>query len=424
MGFWSSVRSSVSSFVSSAVDTVSSAVHYAWDTVKDVASRAVVFMSEKAESLVGGVKKLWAMVKPHLEKVRTMLITLAPMIPYPWLKGAVLGLERLLATLENFDKSALAKKLNDAIAWAIAAAQKLKETFLTDAEMKAAKERKRAFAEAANHATAGQQHGLDLVTLINDYVMVQTGIKNLMENEGIDSFEHYLRLRATQKLLNHVEAVLQAAQTTAEISSDDIFLVSTGAALLAEQPELSDANAQRLDRIVERRYGKKLIPFVFEEMIGLWSQTWTSSEMAWEKENKNLAKDRSLLRRLSMEQRLSTLEPQDAAILAGLQDSVPVDTARVDTMAEQQRYLRKYVGAAEGFLQMLEQDGATLEAEGKGFLAEEGGRVGKLIIDCAQHGKSWSSLTEEEQALITDFANIFEEASKARAEQLIEVKVA
>lgn len=44
-----------------------------------------------------------------------------------------------------------------------------------------------------------------------------------------------------------------------------------------------------------------------------------------------------------------------------------------------------------------------------------------IIIECAQHGRQWEELTEDEQALIIDFANIYEEASRARAAKLVEV---
>ena len=44
-----------------------------------------------------------------------------------------------------------------------------------------------------------------------------------------------------------------------------------------------------------------------------------------------------------------------------------------------------------------------------------------IIIECAQHGKQWEELSESEQFLIIDFANIFEEASRARAARLVEV---
>lgn len=49
--------------------------------------------------------------------------------------------------------------------------------------------------------------------------------------------------------------------------------------------------------------------------------------------------------------------------------------------------------------------------------------VGRLLIECAQNGKQWNELTEEEQSLITDYANIFAEDSKKRTQELVEAEV-
>ena len=57
----------------------------------------------------------------------------------------------------------------------------------------------------------------------------------------------------------------------------------------------------------------------------------------------------------------------------------------------------------------------------KEYLIEQVGVVGKIIIDCAQNGKKWEVLTDDEQELIIDFANIFKKQSLERASQLVEV---
>ena len=77
--------------------------------------------------------------------------------------------------------------------------------------------------------------------------------------------------------------------------------------------------------------------------------------------------------------------------------------------------MRHYVFAAEGFLQLLEKEESDLIAEDKDYLISEGGRVGLIIIDCAQNGRKWDSLSDEEQNLIIAFSNIFEENSRERA---------
>jgi hypothetical protein len=92
-------------------------------------------------------------------------------------------------------------------------------------------------------------------------------------------------------------------------------------------------------------------------------------------------------------------------------------------LAKQERECAIIFFASEGFLQILEKEVEELEAEGKGYLVAEGLRVGMIIIDCAQRGKSWEELLPEEQELIIAFSNIFEEANRERVAQLEEVEV-
>ena len=82
-----------------------------------------------------------------------------------------------------------------------------------------------------------------------------------------------------------------------------------------------------------------------------------------------------------------------------------------------------YIYAAEGLLQTIEKSPEELEAEDKGYLIDDSSVIGKLIIDCAQYGKKWEKLTEEEQSLISDYSNIFEESCKQRTKELLEVSV-
>ena len=80
--------------------------------------------------------------------------------------------------------------------------------------------------------------------------------------------------------------------------------------------------------------------------------------------------------------------------------------------------MENYVYAAEGLLEVLEGNAFLDDKE---YLIEQVGVVGKIIIDCAQNGKKWEVLTDDEQELIIDFANIFKKQSLERASQLVEV---
>lgn len=139
----------------------------------------------------------------------------------------------------------------------------------------------------------------------------------------------------------------------------------------------------------------------------------------WQKLNASQAKKKTEMRRLETSQRLAELSSEESAQLAKLQTELPKLTAKAEQKRKKTNEMRNYVFAAEGFLQMLEKE--PEEFAGKEYMLEDSATVGMLIIDCAQHGKSWEKLTQDEQSLIIDFANIFEEASRARTAQVVEV---
>ena len=77
-----------------------------------------------------------------------------------------------------------------------------------------------------------------------------------------------------------------------------------------------------------------------------------------------------------------------------------------------------YISATEGFLQLLEKTPEQLHADDQEYLLTQGQEVGKLLIECAQNGTRWDKLSDQQQSLIADFANVFREDSIKRGEEL------
>jgi len=319
MGFWSSVGAAVFSVASSISSAVSSVVSKA----KEVATKAIGFMAEKAEGFIGKVSQMWQRIKPHIANGRKILQVLGGFITHPWVKVALVGLDRALAWLEKLDKQPLVKRLQKALEWVI--------SWCKDAHQ-----------------------------------------KNMEEQE------------------------------------------------LAE---FSDADTMRLDELTQRQFGKPIIPFVFEEMIIAWEKSRQLLEEEWEKKNSALAKDQLLHNRLVRAQKYEELEPTEVSALNDLKITLPRDTADLEQLGDDLQARRSYVNAAEGFLQMLEKEEQQLIAEGKEYLLDQGATVGALLIDCSQNDRAWSSLSLEEQSLITDFANIFGADCQKRTETGLLVEV-
>jgi hypothetical protein len=445
MGFFSSVCSfvgsavsSVASAVSSVASTVSRGVSAAYNAAKDMAGKAVGWMAEKAEGFVDGVKKAWETVKPYVQQIRTVLkVAAAATKGIPWLSGALSALDKGLGALTAFENSPIAKKIQQAIDWAIKLAKrwhgnknedmKKKEEAqenenLNEDELEEAKRHQENLRFAEREVVSpDQRHQLELASVFNDFEIAKTDLANTIDSAPED-FEHYLRLRATQKLLTISEKKFRTAKTVDDISADDIFLVRIASDLIKINPELSNLAAQRLDRILTEKHGKKLLPFVFEEMIASWAKRAEVLSQQWTKNNQAYAKDSSLSKfLLGAKEIQSELSAEEEQQLAELGVSLPKQKVILDNLATTQRDLERYVGAAEGLLQVLEKTPEQIEAEDRSYLLEESAHIGKTLIDCAQSDKPFSKLDAEDQSLMTDYANIFKNESKARMKGLLEV---
>lgn len=441
MGFWSSIGSAISSVASSVgsvVGSVTSAVgrgvSAAYNTVKVVAGKAIGWIAEKAEGFVAGVKNAWKAVKPYVDKVRITLRIMAHMAAgIPWLSGALIMLDLGLGALTAFENSPIAKKVEQAINWAIKIAKRWRgleptnereqeKDRLNEAELEEAKKHQANLRFAEREiVTEEQRHQLELAAIFNDYEIASTDLANTIDNAPED-FEHYLRLRATQKLLVIADKKFRTAKTVDDISADDIFLVRIASDLIKSNPELSNEVAARLDRLLIEHHGKKLLPFVFEELIASWAKRAETLDKQWKLDNKAYAKESALYKfLLGAEAIQSELSEEESRQLATLKVDVPKQKEALDALATRQRDVERYVGAAEGLLQVFEKEEQQIIDEDREYLLEDAAHIGRLLIECAQTEVPFIQLSPEDKSKLTNYANIFKKESKKRMESLLEL---
>ncbi len=422
MGWFSGFVSSVASAFVSAAGSVASAVKSAYGKVKEVAAKVVGVMADQGEQIVGDIKRFYAKAKPWLAKAKIAAAAAGAAAPHPWMKSALKILEKGIDFTLVFGDSAIAKRLDDAIAWAIAAARAYQDKILGKAAAAEAEKHKEALREAEASAAESAKHTLKVSRFMIDAMLVRSRIDDLLERDTVRDFDHYLRLRAAQKLLANAEMQLREASSVDAVTPDDMFLVQAGSDLLAEKPVLSDADAERLDAIVEVRFGKRLVPFVFEELIIGWAADLQTREASGKHLESEVIENRIKLNRMLRAQKSESLTPEEATSLPALQDRVNAGMSALEAAKTETAEFRIYVQAAEGFLQLLEKDEATLREQELDYLMDSGTEAGQILIDCLQFGKRWEQLGEEEQALVIDFSNIFEAASRERAAQLVAVE--
>lgn len=416
---FSSARSFVSSTVSRATSYVAEKVSDGLSWAREKASAALDWVAEKGEKLIDDVKEVYQKVKPFLQKAKPWLDTVAKTVgmKFPWLGAAIFGISKAIDALLILENSPIAKKFEEAIRGTIKFAQFIKERYLTPEEVKKAKEYKETFTQSEDFNVSEEQlQAMQLARMLNNYGLIKTELRDVLEM-GVADFQHYLRLRATQKLLDEADHKLSTAQDINDISSDDVFLINAGEKLISTA-ELSEQDAIRLNDIVEERFGKSLIPFVFEELLMVWVDKQLSLEKQWEALSSELAKDKVLKIRLEVAKRASDLTEEETSIYESLLPRLVGMETKLNRLDKENRSMKSYVYAAEGFMQILEKDDALLAAEDKDYLIQDSAEIAGIIMRVAQNNVDWDSLTEDEQSLITDYANIFEKEGRERAQQM------
>lgn len=401
MGFWS--------FVGSCFRAVGSAISSVASTVYNGIKNVVSFMAEKAEKFIGVVKDVWESVKEVFKPVLKIIL-------WPVLTKIEKFLEKAIRFLEKFDNE-LAQKFTRALHWALDKVKDIKNYLLSDEEKLEAEKRKKIFKDAENVLSDDEKKVAQLGNAINEYLLVKTEIQRIFDTNAISDFQHYLRLRATQKLLQISEKSFEKAQDISDLGKGELFLLEIGRELLKKDPHIDDLSMEMLNGMILKRYGKNLIPFIFEEMIASWSKKVESLKKNHNERNKILIKQKVVLKPLQMKMKLGyNLSDNEKIEMARLEENVFIEDNDLKKLHELVIERTAYVDAAEGFLQVLEENEQIME---KSYLAEKGYDVGMIIIQCAEQGKEWKNLNEVEQDLIIDYANIFRDARIAREHAIL-----
>lgn len=421
MGWFSNLASSIGSAVNSVVSTA-----------KTVAARVINFMADRAENLVGEVKEVWQKVKPYVQKVPQYMRAAAGAagMVHPMAGKALMAVATGVDALLALENSPVLKRIEKAIS---AAAQKARElqqqirdgkiAWLSPEEYEAALKTRKTFRDAEmedEELSPSDRMKMELAAAINDFGIAKIDLKNAME-AGPSDFEHYLRLRATQKLLGLAEAKL-IADGLDGLSNDDWFLIRIASDLIKADPELKSSAAERLDGILKQAHGKNLQSFVYEELIAAWKNQSRALDAELNNTKTLLAKSMIDLKRLQLAQQVQNeLDKQEIALLAALEVQVAALEKSWKDETIRKRDIERYADAAEGFLQLLEKSLDQLEQEDRGYVIDEGENVGRIILEAAEKKTPFSSLSSDDQSLITDFANIFHNEAKQRMESVLEV---
>ena len=435
MGWISDAWDSVCDFASEVVEKVKDVAV----KVADVAGNVLVKMAEVGEKVVSTVKSVWKKIKPFIEivikkaPVILKVVSLAlKRIPHPWAqaiavildKGSVI-FQKGLAALFGLENSPVLKKIDKALKFILPKMKDFGNSLKSWAEIQKARDLQNELDSLVITPQSQEEKILLLTKILNRFLILKGTVLKLVEEDNIQSMEHYLQLKATEKIFHEFQERISKGLQIEDVTNDDLFMFEVADVLVSQNPELSEDAIVRFDSLVQKMFGMPLLALVFSEMVTFWSSTLEIDVKRQKDLNMELSAKEVIVKRLEKNKKFEIdLDAEELKQLASLKKQIPGIRKEYDVLTKEIMHQQSYIYAAEGMQRALEQNIIeVVETESDASAIEESiPELAELLIGCFRNGVQWEDLSTADQSLIRDFANIFKAASQDRAGKLITVQ--
>lgn len=447
MGFWDKVKELASDVVH-ATGAVISGVARATiavgrtvvNVVKTVATKVVIAVANHGNTVINVASDAWNVTKHVIRSAGDALLNWSSSMQ----SGGLKHITSVLGHALNFTHwlgSNFGKPLRIAMEWLVEKAKNFRDKIYSKDEMIEAKEvRDQLDLDAIEEnqelylkyeqSPIEMRNAYERAQFINKFLLVRSELHHFLQDDKNGTrkldFQRYLQLKAAQRLMDYQKSVLDVEGDEVLISDDDIFLVDFAEKIVDEEYFISkerafDQDAEQMEALLHRKFGKKLVPFVFEEIVPFLREMAEDCRAKWiavyEQKFALQAKQRQLTKR----EKYNLLKPGERETIASLK-------LEIDNLSEQEKNLERRMlasgttaAAAEAYIQALEKDEEKLIEEGKEYLLEYGEEIGELLLDLIQEDTLLDKLPEMEQwGLLVNLKNIFEKEMKARKTILVQ----
>ena len=404
--------SSAASFVGSAVRSVGSAIGRVASKVAGFAGKVLTTVASVGEKVIKTVKTVWPVVKPWVAKFSGLLNG----IPYvgPFLAKAA----KVLLTL---DKSPILKKIGQIAERVLPKAKMLGQALTKWSDIQKARQEQEELEEAeAEMENNEQRSALRLTEFINKFIIVNSTITKLIEEDKVTDLESYLRIRADARILEKMKDKLENIKSIDEVSADDLFILGFTDKITNEK-DVTEEEADRFSDLVEKMFGKSVMAIVFDEMIKQWEADLNMDRAKKADAFNALNKAKTTFNRCQRLEKAGDATAEDIAEMKQLQKKIPNLEKAHEDLIKAIGHRQDYIEAAEGMLRVYEGDDSLAEIVGEDIdiIKDNVEEVGMVVISCMNRGKQWEELNEEEKGLITDFSNIFRKAAAQRSKDIV-----
>ena len=413
MGLWSfvcSCASGVASFVSSAASAVGRVV----TKVAGFAGKVLSTVASVGEKVIKTVKAVWPVVKPWVAKFSVLLNGIPYVGPY---------LAKAAQVLLALDKSPILKKIGEIAERVLPKAKALGQALTKWSDIRKAREEQEDLEAAEKEMQNDEQRSaLRLTEFINKFIIVNSTITKMIEEDYVTDLESYLRIRADARILEKMKDKLHNIKSIDEVSADDMFILDF-TDKITNEIDVSEEEADRFSYLVEKLFGKSVMAIVFDEMIKQWAGDLEVDRANKEKAFDALNKAETTINRCERLEKTGDATTEDLAEMKRLKQKLPGLEKKYSDLIKAIGHRQDYIEAAEGMLRVYEGDESLSKVVGEDIdvIKDNVEDVGQLVIDCMNRGKQWEELDEEEKGLIMDFSNIFRKSAKMRAKEVVEV---
>lgn len=405
--------SSAVSYVGSAVSSAVSAVGRVASKVAGFAGKVLSTVAFVGEKVIKTVKAVWPVVKPWVAKFSVLLNGIPYVGPY---------LAKAAQVLLTLDKSPILKKIGEIAERVLPKAKALGEALTKWADIQKARQEQDELEEAeAEMENDEQRRALRLTEFINKFIIVNSTITKLIEEDRVTDLESYLRIRADARTLEKMKDKLNNIKSINEVSADDLFILDFTDKITTEK-EVTGSEADRFSNLVEKIFGKPIIAVVFDEMIKQWEADLQMDRAKKEDAFDAFNEAQTTYDRCVRLEKAGDATEEDLAEMRKLKEKLPKLEAAHSELQKAIGHRQDYIEAAEGMLRVYEGDESLAEVVGADVdvIKDNVEEVGLVVIDCMNRGKQWEELSEESKGLIVDFSNIFRKAAKMRSKEVVD----
>ncbi len=412
MGLFSFLGSCASSAVSFVGGVVKGAAKVVTKVV-GFAGKVLTTVATVGEKVIKTVKAVWPVVKPWIKKISVALNEIPGIGPY---------LSKAAEILLALDKSPILRKIGQIAERVLPKMKALGEKMTKWADIQKARQEQEEMEEAeAEMENNEQRSALRLTEFINKFIIVNSTIAKLIDEDSVTDLESYLRIRADARILEKMKDKLNGIQSMDDVSADDLFILNFTDKITCDK-EVTEAEADKFSDLVEKIFGKSVMAVVFDEMVKQWAADLEMDRARERDASDELNKAIVKHDRIERYAKAGFASENDIAELKQLKEQILFLEAERQKLTAAIGHRQDYIEAAEGMLRVYEGDRYISEIVGDAIdvIKNNVEEVGMIIIDCMNRGVQWEDLNNDEKQLISSFSNIFRNAAAKRAKEVVD----